>query len=63
MMVAYAEPLERIEQRYGVPGPVLVAIWGLETDFGAGARPLSDLQRAGDARLRLPARDRSTRPN
>ncbi len=36
MMVAYAEPLERIEQRYGVPGPVLVAIWGLETDFGAG---------------------------
>jgi lytic murein transglycosylase len=24
-----------IEQQYGVPGPVLVAIWGLETDFGA----------------------------
>jgi lytic murein transglycosylase len=23
-----------IEQRFGVPGPVLVAIWGLETDFG-----------------------------
>src|SRR6202161_4157728 len=36
MMLAYAEPLQRIEQRYGVPGPVLVAIWGLETDFGAG---------------------------
>jgi lytic murein transglycosylase len=36
MLVAYAEPLERVEQRYGVPGPVLVAIWGLETDFGAG---------------------------
>jgi lytic murein transglycosylase len=35
MLLAYAEPLERIEQRYGVPGPVLVAIWGLETDFGA----------------------------
>src|SRR5271166_5237079 len=32
MLIAYAEPLERIEQRYGVPGPVLVAIWGLETD-------------------------------
>src|SRR5271166_6207243 len=29
MLLAYAEPLERIEQRYGVPGPVLVAIWGL----------------------------------
>src|SRR5579863_2364518 len=35
MLLAYAEPLERFEQRYGVPGPVLVAIWGLETDFGA----------------------------
>jgi len=35
MMLAYAEPLERIEQRFGVPAPVLVAIWGLETDFGA----------------------------
>ncbi len=36
MLIAYAEPLDRIEQRYGVPGPVLVAIWGLETDFGSG---------------------------
>jgi lytic murein transglycosylase len=27
--------LARIEQQFGVPGPVLVAIWGLETDFGA----------------------------
>jgi len=36
MMLAYAEPLQRIEQRYGVPGPILVAIWGLETDYGAG---------------------------
>jgi lytic murein transglycosylase len=26
----------QIERRYGVPGAVLVAIWGLETDFGAG---------------------------
>jgi lytic murein transglycosylase len=24
----------RIEQKYGVPGPVLVGFWGLETDFG-----------------------------
>jgi lytic murein transglycosylase len=36
MLLAYAEPLDRIEQTYGVPGPVLVAIWGLETDFGVG---------------------------
>jgi lytic murein transglycosylase len=26
--------LAGIEKRYGVPGPVLVAIWGLETGFG-----------------------------
>ena len=30
----YAEPLKTIEQRFGVPGPVLVAIWGQETSFG-----------------------------
>jgi lytic murein transglycosylase len=35
MLRSYAEPLEKIEQRYGVPAPVLVAIWGLETSFGA----------------------------
>jgi lytic murein transglycosylase len=30
-----ASLFSRIEQVYGVPGPVLVAIWGLETGFGA----------------------------
>jgi lytic murein transglycosylase len=30
----YAGTFERIEQRFGVPGAVIVAIWGLETDFG-----------------------------
>jgi lytic murein transglycosylase len=30
----YAEPLKTIEQRFGVPGPVVVAIWGQETSFG-----------------------------
>ena len=29
-----ADTFRRIEQQYGVPGPVLVAFWGLETDFG-----------------------------
>ncbi len=28
--------LSRIQRQFGVPGPVLVAIWGLETDYGAG---------------------------
>ena len=31
----YAPIFRKIEQQYGVPGPVLVAYWGLETDFGA----------------------------
>jgi len=35
MLRTYAEPLAKIEQRFGVPAPVLVAIWGLETSFGA----------------------------
>ncbi len=34
---------QRIEQQYGVPGPVLVAFWGLETDFGAGIGTLPTL--------------------
>ncbi|MFY9763330.1 MAG: lytic murein transglycosylase, partial [Xanthobacteraceae bacterium] len=34
-MLVYASLLSRIEQQYGVPGGVIVAIWGLETDFGA----------------------------
>ena len=30
----YGSVLSRIEQTYGVPPEVIVAIWGLETDFG-----------------------------
>jgi lytic murein transglycosylase len=33
-MKQYGSALSRIEQQYGVPGEVLVAIWGLETDYG-----------------------------
>jgi lytic murein transglycosylase len=35
LMRQYAPVFTRIEQSYGVPAPVLIAIWGLETDFGA----------------------------
>jgi lytic murein transglycosylase len=35
LMKQYGSVLGRIERSYGVPGEVLVAIWGLETDFGA----------------------------
>ena len=31
----YGDVFARIESDYGVPAPVIVAIWGLETDFGA----------------------------
>ena len=56
MRSRYAQPLEKIERRYGVPGPVLVAIWGLETGVRRRLRQLPDLQRVGDFGLRLPPR-------
>jgi lytic murein transglycosylase len=34
-LATHAQLLERIEARFGVPGAVLVAIWGLETNYGA----------------------------
>jgi lytic murein transglycosylase len=36
MMQKNASLLSRIEQRFGVPPQLIVAIWGLETDFGKG---------------------------
>src|SRR6202521_380171 len=36
MMQRHAALLSRIEQRFGVPPQIIVAIWGLETDFGRG---------------------------
>ncbi len=35
MLGRYAGALATIEQRFGVPGAMLVAIWGLETSYGA----------------------------
>ena len=37
MLKQYGSVLSRIEKTYGVPGEVLVAIWGLETDFGVNS--------------------------
>jgi membrane-bound lytic murein transglycosylase B len=34
MMLVHASMLQRIEKQFGVPGAVVVAIWGLETDYG-----------------------------
>ncbi len=36
MLQRHAALLSRIEARFGVPPQILVAIWGLETDFGKG---------------------------
>src|SRR5260370_24769152 len=44
MMKQYGSVLARIEQRYGVPGEGLVAIWGLETDFGVNIGKFSTLR-------------------
>lgn len=35
LLARYRQVFNRIERQYGVPGPIIVAIWGLETDFGA----------------------------
>lgn len=40
----HAALLDRIERRYGVPGPVIVAIWGLESDFGAARGKLETIR-------------------
>ena len=36
MMQTHAATLRRIEQQFGVPRQIIVAIWGLESDFGKG---------------------------
>jgi len=36
MLQRHAALLSRIERQFGVPGPLIIAIWGLETDFGSG---------------------------
>jgi lytic murein transglycosylase len=36
MLMRHASLLSRIEKQFGVPPEILVAIWGLETDFGKG---------------------------
>ncbi len=35
LLQQHAGEFSRIEEKYGAPGPVIVAFWGLESDFGA----------------------------
>jgi lytic murein transglycosylase len=44
LLQRHAALLRQIEARYGVPGSVLVAIWGLETGFGADNGRFKTLQ-------------------
>jgi lytic murein transglycosylase len=44
MLEKYRETFARIERDYGVPGPVIVAFWGLETDYGAYMGDFSSLR-------------------
>ena len=54
LMGKHAALLSRIEQQFGVPGAVVIAIWGLETDFGVGMGKHPVRARGRDARARLP---------
>jgi len=36
MLQKHAALLSRVERQFGVPAPLIVAIWGLESDFGSG---------------------------
>lgn len=40
----YASTLNRIEKTYGVPGSIVLAIWGRETGFGAAKIPNSAVE-------------------
>ena len=44
MLQRHAALFARIEQQFGVPAPVIVAIWGLETDFGGDTGKLPTVQ-------------------
>ncbi|MCD1644886.1 lytic murein transglycosylase [Aurantimonas coralicida] len=39
LIAKYSAVLDRIEARYGVPAPIIVAIWGRESAFGAAKIP------------------------
>ena len=39
LAAAHATTLRRIERTYGVPGPIVLALWGRETGYGAARLP------------------------
>jgi lytic murein transglycosylase len=41
MLQLHADAFKKVEKQYGVPGAVIVAIWGLETDYGVNIGKMS----------------------
>ncbi|RTL48916.1 MAG: lytic murein transglycosylase [Bradyrhizobiaceae bacterium] len=44
LMAKYRDTLNAIEKRFGVPGSIILAIWGRETDFGRYTLPYDGLR-------------------
>lgn len=44
LMAKHKALFDKVEAEFGVPAPVIVAFWGLETDFGANNGKLSTLR-------------------
>src|SRR3954463_9816433 len=44
LIAKYRPIFQQVERRYGVPAPVIVAFWALETDFGANMGDFSTLR-------------------
>jgi lytic murein transglycosylase len=40
----YKPIFDKVQRQYGVPGPVIIAFWALETDFGANIGDLPTIQ-------------------
>ncbi len=41
MLQQHADTIKKVEAKYGVPGAIIVAIWGLETDYGVNQGKMS----------------------
>ena len=44
LLAKYGDVFDRVQQKYGVPGPVIIAFWALETDFGANMGDFATVQ-------------------
>ncbi len=53
----YASTLKKIEKTYGVPGSIVLAIWGRETGFGAAKIPNSGIEVLATKAFMSPRKD------